>query len=72
VSADSARHEPAPPLARFAVISDPGDDPWEEGVFATRDAAAAFIDRTLGELAQEGLDPREWRPLFRVEPRAHG
>jgi hypothetical protein len=56
-------------VPEFVVISDLADDPWEEGAFASRQDAEAYVERILRGIAAEGLAPDEWRPLLRVEER---
>jgi hypothetical protein len=53
----------------FVVISHAtGDDPWEEGVFASRADAEAYIESVLADVARDGDDPDEWRARLRVQP----
>jgi hypothetical protein len=56
-------------MTRYAVMSDPGGDPWEEAIRDSQEDAAAEIQRVLDEIAAQGLDPAPWRQVFWVEAR---
>jgi hypothetical protein len=53
--------------SEYVVVSDPGDDPWDEVVCTSPQDAE--IERILAGVAADGLDPEQWRPLLRVETR---